>query len=185
MKNIIKLFYTLITCLSSMVMAEIVPVWLVDVAVPGEKVALYLVDTEIGEDLFRIPQRPMVKNAAMEMMQHYAGANPLDPNRAAMEIYPLQITPDAPGEVTISELEVQYNSGQKVTVTVPPLPVVSSRDIRWMKSPVNFGVLWYTNIKEGYAHQPVKTSIKLLLPGGVDTMGAPQLNAVDVRVGNF
>lgn len=185
MKNIIKLFCTLMVCLSSMVMAEIVPVWSVDVAVPGEKVALYLVDTEIGEDLFRIPQRPMVKNAAVEMMQHYAGANPLDPNRAAMEIYPLQITPDAPGEVTISELEVQYNSGQKVTVTVPPLPVVSSRDIRWMKSPVNFGVLWYTNIKEGYAHQPVKTSIKLLLPGGVDTMGAPQLNAVDVRVGNF
>ncbi len=185
MKTIAKLFYTLVACLSSMVMAEIVPVWSVDVAIPGEKVALYLVDTEIGEDLFRIPQRPMVKNAAMEMMQHYAGANPMDPNRAAMEIYPLQITPDAPGEVSISELVVQYNSGRKETITVPSLPVVSSRDIRWMKSPVNFGVLWYTNIKEGYAHQPVKTSIKLLLPGGVDTMGTPQLNSVDVRVGNF
>ena len=88
MKTIAKLFYTLVACLSSMVMAEIVPVWSVDVAIPGEKVALYLVDTEIGEDLFRIPQRPMVKNAAMEMMQHYAGANPMDPIRSRLRPMP-------------------------------------------------------------------------------------------------
>lgn len=185
MKNSIKFFYSLLCGLCSLAIAEVVPVWSVDVAIPGEKVALYLVDTEIGEDLFSIPQRPMVKNAAIDMMQHYAGANPMDPNRAAMEIYPLQITPDAPGEVSVMNLEVQYHSGRKETVAVPPLPVVSSSNIRWMKSPVNFGVLWYTSIKDGYVHQPVKTAIKLLLPGRVDTMGAPQLSSVDVRVGNF
>lgn len=185
MNNIIRIFYTFLCSLGSLALAEIVPVWSVDVAVPGEKVALYLVDTEIGEDLFRIKQRPTVKNAAMEMMQHYAGANPMDPNRAAMEIYPLQITPDSPGEVSVSDLEVQYNSGRTESIAVPPLPVVSPSEIRWMKTPVTFGVLWHTNIKDGYVHQPVKTAIKLLLPGGVDTVGAPQLNSVDVRVGNF
>lgn len=185
MKYTLNLLYTLIFSLADLAFADIVPVWSVDVAVPGEKVALYLVDTEVGEDLFSIQKRPGVENAALEVMQHYAGANPMDPNRAAMEVYPLQIIPDAPGEVRIKSLEVQYNSGRKQSITVPPLPVVSQSSIRWMKKPVNFGVLWYTDIKDGYVHQPVKTSVKLLLPGGVDTVAAPQLSAVDVKVGNF
>lgn len=185
MKHIINLFYTLFCCIGSLAMAEIVPVWSVDVAVPGEKVALYLVDTDIGEDLFMIQKRPMVSNAAMEIMQHYAGANPLDANRAAMEVYPLQIIPDAPGEVRLTGLEVKYNSGRTEVIEVPALPVVSQSAIRWSKKPVNFGVLWYTNIKDGYVHQPIKTAVKILLPGGVDTMGAPQMSAVDVKVGNF
>lgn len=185
MKRIIQLFYTLCCCISSMAMADIVPVWSVDVAIPGEKVALYLVDTEVGEDLFSIQKRPGVENASLEIMQHYAGANPMDPNRAAMEVYPLQIVPDAPGEVRIKDLEVVYNSGRKETISVPPLPVVSQSSIRWMKDPVNFGVLWHTSIKDGYVHQPVKTSIKFLLPNGVDTIAAPQLSAVNVKVGNF
>ena len=185
MKNAIKLLYTLMCSITGAVLADVVPVWSVDVAVPGEKVALYLVDTEVGEDLFSIQKRPGVENAALEVMQHYAGANPMDPNRAAMEVYPLQIIPDAPGEVKIKNLEVQYNSGRKASIEVPPLPVLSQSQIRWMKSPVNFGVLWYTCIKDGYAHQPVKTAIKLLLPGGIDTVGAPQLSAVNVKVGTF
>ncbi len=185
MKRIINLFYTLFCCIGSLAMAEIVPVWSVDVAVPGEKVALYLVDTDIGEDLFMIQKRPAVSNAAMEIMQHYAGANPMDANRAAMEVYPLQIIPDAPGEVRLTGLEVKYNSGRTEVIEVPALPVVSQSAIRWSKKPVNFGVLWYTNIKDGYVHQPIKTAVKILLPGGVDTMGAPQMSAVDVKVGNF
>lgn len=185
MKHIINLFYTLFCCIGSLAMAEIVPVWSVDVAVPGEKVALYLVDTDIGEDLFMIQKRPTVSNAALEIMQHYAGANPLDANRAAMEVYPLQIIPDAPGEVRLTGLEVKYNSGRTEVIEVPALPVVSQSAIRWSKKPVNFGVLWYTNIKDGYVHQPIKTAVKILLPGGVDTMGAPQMSAVDVKVGNF
>ncbi|MBR5195501.1 MAG: BatD family protein [Akkermansia sp.] len=185
MKNIIKAFYTLFLCLAGLSIADIVPVWSVDVAVPGEKVALYLVDTEVGEDLFSIQKRPGVENAALEVMQHYAGANPMDPNRAAMEIYPLQVTPDAPGEVRVKNLEVVYNSGRKESIAVPPLPVLSQSDIRWMKKPVNFGVLWYTNIKDGYVHQPVKTAVKIFLPGGVDTVSSPQMSAVDVKVGNF
>lgn len=185
MKHSLKFIYAFICAIGSLAMAEIMPVWSVDVAVPGEKVALYLVDTEVGEDLFSIQTRPEVSNASLEIMQHYAGANPMDPNRAAMEVYPLQIIPDAPGEVNISKLEVQYNSGRKASIAVPPLPVLSQSAIRWMKAPVNFGVLWHTNIKDGYAHQPVRTAMKLFLPGGVDTVGTPQLSAVDVKVGNF
>ncbi|MBE6415891.1 MAG: hypothetical protein E7032_05090 [Akkermansiaceae bacterium] len=185
MKNAIKLLYTLVFSAAGAALAEVVPVWSVDVAVPGEKVALYLVDTEVGEDLFSIQKRPSVENAALEVMQHYAGANPMDPNRAAMEVYPLQIIPDAPGEVKVTELEVQYNSGRKENITVPPLPVLSQSQIQWKKNPVNFGVLWYTSTKDGYVHQPVKTAIKLLLPGGIDSAGAPQLSSVNVKVGTF
>ena len=185
MKHIINLFCTLICCFSSLTLAEIVPVWSVDVALPGEKVVLYLVDTDVGEDLFMIQKRPTVQNAGLEVMQHYAGANPMDPNRAAMEVYPLQITPDAAGEVRVSALEVKYNSGRTETIEVPALPVVSTSAIRWSKDPVSFGVLWHTDIKEGYVHQPVKTAVKLLLPGGIDPVGTPQLNSVDVRVGSF
>lgn len=185
MKNLIAYLSTLISIIYPLAMAEVVPVWSVDVAVPGEKVALYLVDTEVGEDLFSIPRRPTVQNASLELMQHYAGANPMDANRAPMEIYPMLITPDAPGKVQIQALQVKYNSGRTVNVDVPPLPVMSQSEIRWMTSPVTYGVLWYTDITDGYVHQPVRTAIKLLLPGGIDTVGAPQLNSVDVRVGNF
>lgn len=185
MKNAIKLLYTLVFSVAGAALAEVVPVWSVDVAVPGEKVALYLVDTEVGEDLFSVQKRPVVEHASLELMQHYAGANPMDPNRAAMEVFPLQIIPDTPGEVKVTNLEVQYNSGRKQSITVPPLPVLSQSQIQWMKAPVNFGVLWYTSIKDGYVHQPVKTAIKLLLPGGVDTAGAPQLSSVNVKVGTF
>ena len=72
MKHIIKLFCGCLCLLSQQLMAAVVPVWSVDVAVPGEKVALYLVDTDIGEDLFSIQQRPAVENASLEIMQHYA-----------------------------------------------------------------------------------------------------------------
>ena len=185
MKNAIKLLYTLVFSAAGAALAEVVPVWSVDVAMPGEKVALYLVDTEVGEDLFSIQKRPSVENAALEVMQHYAGANPMDPNRAAMEVYPLQIIPDAPGEVNVTDLEVQYNSGRKENITVPPLPVLSQSEIQWKKTPVNFGVLWYTSTKDGYVHQPVKTAIKLLLPGGIDSVGPPQLSSVNVKVGTF
>ncbi len=185
MKNAIKLLYITVCSIAATALADVVPVWSVDVALPGEKVVLYLVDTEVGEDLFNIQKRPEVENAALELMQHYASANPMDPNRSTMEVFPLQVIPDAPGEVKVKGLELQYNSGRKETIAVPPLPVLSQSAIRWIKKPVSMGVLWHTAITDGYVHQPVKTSIKLLLPGGVDTMGAPQLSAVNVKVGTF
>ena len=52
MKHKIPFFIAFIFSYFSIALAEIVPVWSVDVAMPGEKVALYLVDTEVGEDLF-------------------------------------------------------------------------------------------------------------------------------------
>ena len=113
MKNLIAYLSTLLGILCPLVVAEVVPVWSVDVAVPGEKVALYLVDTEVGEDLFSIPKRPAVENASLELMQHYAGANPMDANRAPMEIYPLLITPDAPGKVQLKSLQVKYNRSEE------------------------------------------------------------------------
>lgn len=185
MKTIQHFICIILSSFCALAMAEIVPVWSVDVALPGEKTALYLVDTEVGEDFFRIEKRPTVKNASLGQVTQLNTSNPMDPNRAMAEIYALQITPDAPGEVNVSNLEVIYNSGRKQTITVPPLNVASPSEIRWMKSPVNYGVLWHTDIKDGYVHQPVRTTLKLLLPSGVDVSAVPQFSSVAVRVGNF
>ncbi len=185
MKSIHKILTFLLCWFCAVSVAEITPIWSVEVALPGEKVALYLVDTDVGEDYFNIKKRPSVQNAALGNLQPYTSANAMDPNRALMEIFSLQMVPDAPGEVKLGSIEVEYNSGRKATVEIPALPVASPSEIRWMKTPVQFGVLWHTNLKEGYVHQPVKTALKLLLPGGIDMVSVPQLNSVDVRIGNF
>ena len=54
MKTIQHFICIILSSFCALAMAEIVPVWSVDVALPGEKTALYLVDADVGEDFFRI-----------------------------------------------------------------------------------------------------------------------------------
>lgn len=186
MKALFTLILVTTLMLGNEVFGKIAAVWSTDIAVPGEKTALYLVDTEIGEDIFMLEKRPKVQNAGMEILQPQAGSNPQDANRAPVEIYPILITPDTPGVVQLSDVEVKYSkSGRTEKVSVPPLRVLSTENIRWMDSPINFGVLWYTDIKDGYTDQPIHTSLKLFLPGGIDAPMPPQLHAVGVKAGNF
>lgn len=185
MKTILSTLCTLICFLCPPIVADVVPIWSVDVALPGEKVVLYLVDSEIGEDLFSFSKRPAAENASVQVLQPYASANPMDPNRARIQVTPLLVTPDAPGAVKLTNLELQYKSGRNASVAVPQLSVVSQSDIRWLKSPVEMGVIWHTETKDGYVHQPVETALKLLLPAGTDTAGTPLLNSVNVRVSDF
>lgn len=166
--------------------AEVVPIWSTGVAVPGEKVALYLVDTEVGDDVFMVDKRPTVQQARLELLQPQAGANPQDPNRSMVEVYPMTIVPDREGEIRISDIEVTYRkSGKKQTVKVPALPVVSTAAIKWNNDPIPFGTLWHTDLKDGYVDQPVRTYVKFFLPRSCDAPMPPQMQAVGVKVGNF
>lgn len=185
MRFLISLITVSALILASAATAAVTPVWSAGVAVPGEKVALYLIDTDVQEDAFFLNRRPAVQRARLETLQPQAGANPLDPDRKNAEIFPLVITPDAPGELKLPDIEVEYRSGRKEKVAIPPLPVVSTSEIRWQETPLPFGVLWYTATKEGYVDQPVKTAIKVFLPGDCEAPFAPQLHSVGVRVGNM
>lgn len=180
------LFLWLLLLLTGRLAAEIVPVWSTGVAVPGEKVVLYLIDTDIGEDIFMVKSRPDVKKARVELKQPQAGANPLDPDRKTAEVYPIIITPDAAGELTIPTIEVEYNkSKRKHGVDVPPLPVVSTAEIKWMQKPTSYGVLWYTEKKEGYVNEPIRTAVKFFLPAGCGVGGMPLIQSAGVKAGRF
>lgn len=186
MHRIVKLIITAAAVLLPTLRAEIMPIWSTGVAVPGEKVALYLVDTEVGDDVFLIEKRPTVQQARLQLLQPQAGTNPTDPNRGTVEIYPITVVPDSEGEIRISDIEVAYRkSGKKQTVKIPALPVVSTAEIKWNNNPIPFGTLWYTDKKDGYVDQPVKTHVKFFLPGSCDAPMPPQLHAVGVKVGNF
>lgn len=174
-------------CMAPAAWAEIVPIWSTGVAVPGEKVALYLIDTELkNDDIFMPDKRPGVQKARLEIVQPQAGANPQDPNQGMVEVLPILVTPDQPGEVQVDDICVTYRkSGRKETVKIPALPVVSTAEIKWQNEPIPFGTLWYTEQKDGYVDQPIRTHIKLFLPGGCNTPIPPQLSAVGVKVSNF
>ena len=182
MRHIIKIL--IIALLGSVwqATAEITPVWSTGVAVPGEQVLLYLVDTEVGEDLFSVKEQPHVRYAGLQVLQSKAGANPLDPNRAMVQILPILVRPDKVGNLQISDISVEYRSGRKQKVKIPPLPVCSTAEIKWYNSPVPYGALWYTYPKDAYVHQPVHTALKIFIPQDCFISNLPQLHSVGVKI---
>ncbi len=185
MRHFIILTLTLFLTLLPRSAAEIVPVWSTGVAVPGEQVVLYLVDSQSGQDIFMLNKQPRIRGAQVQVLQPKAGLNPLDPNRGTVEIMPIAIKPDAAGMLQVEPIEAEYRSGRKETVTIPPLPVCSTAEITWYDTPVPYGVLWYTNLKDGYVDQPVRAAVKIFCPMDCGINSAPMLNAVGVKVGNF
>ncbi len=167
-------------------LADIIPVWSTGVAVPGEKVVLYLVDMEntSGDSIF-IQNRPQVPHAAVRLLQAGSASNPLDPQGGIVFIAPIQFTPDAPGSLQVGTLEVNYRSGKAVQVEVPPLPVVSTGDITWYEKPFPYGALWYVDTKDGYVNQPIKASLKLFIPRALEAPHLPNLKPMGVSVAWF
>lgn len=184
-------FFLLLLCTCALALtaararAAVTPLWSTGVAVPGEQLILYLIDSESGQDVFNLTQQPKVKSATVRVLEPRAGVNPLDPNRGTVEVIPILVKPDVAGTLQVEDIAVEYRSGKKATVPIPPLPVRPTSDIRWYSSPVAYGALWYTDIHDGYVDQPVRASLKLFLRGDCNAPYPPQLHAVGVRVGNF
>ncbi len=162
--------------------AQVTPAWSTGVAVPGEQVLLYLVDTEVGEDLFFVHEQPRVRSAGVKILQSKAGANPLDANRAMVQILPILVRPDRVGELQFPDITVEYRSGRKVRVKIPPLQVCSTAQIQWYNTPVPYGALWFTLPEEPYVHQPVKASLKLFVPQDCFVSNLPQMHSVGVKI---
>ncbi len=163
--------------------ADVVPVWSTDLAVPGEKVVLYLIDADDRkDDSIYLSTRPQVPHASVRLLQASTGINPLDPQRSIVYIAPILITPDKPGTLEVGTLEVNYRSGKAVKVDVPPLPVASTANITWYDKPFPYGALWYTDTKDGYVNQPVRANLKLFLPRGTKLPFLPTLNPMGVKV---
>ncbi len=186
MKHYLNLLLASISCLLATTRAEIVPQWSTGVAVPGEKVVLYLIDMESqAEDPISISKQPQVERASVRLLQPISGNNPLDPKRGLVAIAPIQITPDAPGQINVGTIEVSYRSGKTLSVTAPPLPVVPTSDITWYDSPVSYGALWHVDTQDGYVNQPVKASLKLFIPEGLVAPHLPVLKPMGVSVAYF
>ncbi len=183
MRHFIAFISFLAALLGARALADLVPVWSTGVAVPGEKVILYVIDTE-GQagDPIRLDGTPTVAHASVKALQPRAGVNPLDPQRGIVSIAVLQVTPDAPGELKVENLAVVYQSGRKEKVEAPSLPVVATSEIKWYNSPVSYGVLWHSDTAEPYVNQPVKAALKLFLPSDVVAPYPPELKPMGVSV---
>lgn len=183
MHRFIAIFTLILAALPAL--AEVVPVWSTGVAVPGEQVVLYLVDTEVGQDTFSLKEQPKARFASVQVQQPAVDANPMDPNRAMVEILPLLVRPDKAGTLQMDDLAIEYRSGRRVNLKVPPLPVRSTAEIKWYSSPFTYGALWYTDTQEGYVHQPVRAALKLFMPGDFYAGALPQMHAVGVKLGTM
>ncbi len=189
MKYLITLFAFLGCLLSSRSLAEVVPVWSTGLAVPGEAVVLYIVDTDSTPDnAFTLAERPKVRQASLNddiPIQHTI-SDRMNPQQPLMSIKPLLITPDKPGEVQVEDIRIAYEDGREVSVSVPPLPVADTAKIVWQERPYPYGALWYTTGEDGYVHQPVKAQLKLFLPQeGVRTSDILQLEPMGVTASSF
>lgn len=186
MNQIISRFIiTLCLCFVSTAQAEIQAIWSTGVAVPGEKVYLYLVDEDCGEDHFSFKAMPSVKGASVQLQAMRVGANPLSSDGKILEINPLQITPDAAGDLQVGPLEVEYKSGRKVSVTVPPLPVRPTSDIKWFDEPTRYGALWYLNKQDPYINETLQANLKIFLPASIQAPSIPVFKTAGVKVSNF
>ncbi len=183
---IIALLTLIAALIGTPALADIEPLWSTGVAVPGEKVVLYLIDMESkAEDSISVSTPPQVPRASVRLLQPRSGSNPLDPQRGIVAMAPIQITPDSPGSIEVGSIEVSYRSGKTVKVDVPPLPVVPTSDITWFDTPVTYGALWYADTKEGYVNQPVKAALKLFIPEGLIAPHLPVLKPMGVSVAYF
>lgn len=182
MQKTLAIITFLLLALMRYAAAEVVPVWSTGVAVPGEQVLLYLVDTEVGQDTFHLKERPKARYASVQEQSPTVVANP---GRATVEICPILIRPDKAGELQPEEVVVEYRSGRIVKVKIPPLPVRSTAEIKWYNKPFSYGALWYTDTKDGYVHQPVKVALKLFIPQDCQVRDLPQMNAVSVKTGTM
>ncbi len=182
MRHLITTFIIVVLGLVWHAAAQVIPAWSSGVAVPGEQILLYLIDTEVGEDLFSVKDLPNVRYAGVQVLQSKAGANPLDPNRAMVQILPILVRPDKAGVLEIGDITVEYCSGRKQNVSIPPLPVCSTAEIKWYHSPEPYGALWYTYPKDAYVHQPVRAALKLFIPRDCFVSNLPQLHSVGVKI---
>ncbi len=187
MKTYLNAIFCTLACLLGLpALADVVPVWSTGVAVPGEKVVLYLIDMESqADDAISVREQPQIPHAAVRLLQPRSGSNPLDPNRGIVAMAPIQITPDGPGKLEVGSIEVTYRSGKTVKAPVPALPVVPTSDITWFDSPVSYGALWHVNTEDGYVNQPVKANLKLFLPGDLVVTHLPTLKPMGVSVAYF
>ena len=189
MKKFITTLCALFTFLSSQMHAEIQPVWSTGVAVPGEAVILYLIETQedpMKEPEFFEPAHPVLPNAQVRMMEWQAKPNPLDADRRMIAVQPIMIKADIAGQIAPAPIEVRYSSGRRVIVDVPPLPVVPTSEIKWYNfGATTYGVLWHTEEENSYVYQTIRAALKIFMPSHCTTPYLPQLNSESVYVSDL
>ncbi len=189
MKKFITTLCALFTFLISQVHAEIQPVWSTGVAVPGEAVILYLIETQedpMKEPEFFAPAHPALSHAQVRLLEWQAKPNPLDPERRMIAVQPIMIKADIAGQIAPAPIEVSYSSGRKVTVDVPPLPVVPTSEIKWYNfGATTYGVLWHTEEENSYVFQTVRAALKIFMPTHCTAPYLPQLNSESVYVSDL
>ncbi len=175
--------------LGSRAQAEVKAVWSTGAAVPGEKVILYIVDTEAQEDnSFTLAARPAVSQASVndELPVEHTIPNRMDPQQRVVTIKPLLITPDRPGKVEVGDIRLRYSDGTEQSVEVPDLTVLDTGNIVWEDRPFPYGTLWYTKEEEIYVHQAVGAQAKLFLPqNGLRFANALQVESMGVSTSSF
>ena len=197
MRHIITILAAILACLSPKAAAELTPMWSTGIAVPGERVMLYLIDTDTKLNQFSLTKRLTLPHASVGTMQQSSQMMNINGQITNTFIVAIPVTPDSDGTVEVGELQVRYQDGRTQSVSIPPLRVLPTSEIKWMSeqipgggavSEVQYGCLWYTEGTDGYVNQPVKANLKLFLP--IEPIPfispyAPQMQSVGVRVSNF
>ncbi len=163
---------------SSLMAAEITPVWSTRVALPGEPVTLYIVSPQGRTTPFEIEKYPVAKNASIEL-ENFRNITPYtNPRQEPLLVLPIIVTPSSSGEVKIDNISLTNSkTGEKISLAIPPLRVLPFSSIKWYENPIPYGALWYIEKDDPYVNESVKVHLKILLPRGVSLEGIPPIQA--------
>ncbi len=142
-------------------------------------------DEDCGDDHFTFKAVPKIKGASVQVQSIRVGTNPLTSDGSILEINPILITPDAAGDLEVGNLEVEYKSGRKVSVPVPPLPVRPTSDIKWHDTPTRYGALWYLSKQDPYIDETLQANLKIFLPAGIQAPSIPTFKTAGVKASAF
>lgn len=186
--------------LSSNAYAKIEAVWSTNAALPGEKVVLFIMQSNknsASPARIRLATPGKVKNGQIIQQRasldtYFKGEDPHQ-NNGLIEGFFFVIEAGGSGKVECEDFEVTLSTGRKEKVTVPPLDVYTTAKVTWrtiegMKgdAPATFGTMWLYSPEEYYAGQPVHATVKLLLPQNYNRRDQePQVTAQAVTAGTF
>ncbi len=165
---------------------ELQSLWSTDIALPGERILLFVISEGRAHNEFEIIQHPRAKNASVRILPYRRLTKQNGSFGEPVFMLPLLITPDSPGQVELSPIALRFEDDKKeVQVPIPPLKVYSTSEIKWFNNPIPYGVLWDISKKDPYVNESITARMKLLLPKGIALAKLPSFTTSGLKIFPF
>ncbi len=184
-----KTIYALLLSLFMVMPAfsEVITQWLSNAVLPGENTKLFIILTD-GQRATP-GALPRVRGANLRWAEPKAIYWPGSPRQTAYLLV-VDVTADAPGNLTIPSIHLTTNTGQNIvtqpqSLTVYPFDAVIWKEVKIDQTDFQYGVLWHVDNKTPYVNEPVETELKIYAPNTFTKYSLPQLTTSNLASWRF